>query len=402
MRPDLASAPCPARHGPDVWADLGVRPLINAAGYMTRVGNSVQEPEVIRAMAAAASSYVALDDCQRAAGERIAAVTGAEAGYVVSGAAAGLTMAAAAVLCGSDANRMQRLPDVAEFPHEIIVQTAHRGPYTRCLAASGARVVAVGLPDVTFAHDLEGAVTEKTAGIFVDAAVSAGMPLERVIDIARRHELPVIVDAALALPPSSNLRSPIAVGADIVVFAGGKVICGPPGTGFVAGRSDLVRSIALQHQDTDQLAVIATECDSRHSVSESDDARRPYLGIGRGFKVGKESIAALMTALDLYAKRDHVAAAETWNQRTHRILRALEGRVAYPMALLEARNEEQPHRIRIRVGAERCYRLYRTLLDGEPALAVGAWHDSLYVVASTLGEGDEDRVVDALIRTLGR
>src|ERR1700728_618128 len=70
--------------------------IINAAGYLTRLGNSIMDPPVLRAMEEASRSFVELDKAQLAASDVIAAITGAEAGYVVGGAAAGLALAAAA------------------------------------------------------------------------------------------------------------------------------------------------------------------------------------------------------------------------------------------------------------------------------------------------------------------
>ena len=61
----------------------------------------------------------------------------------------------------------------------------------------------------------------------------------------------MIVDAAAELPPRANLRRFIAEGADLVVFSGGKAIGGPQASGILAGRADLIASVALQHQDMD-------------------------------------------------------------------------------------------------------------------------------------------------------
>ena len=49
-------------------------------------------PEVLAAMAEAAASFVHIDELQARAGEVLARATGAEAGYVTSGASAGLTL----------------------------------------------------------------------------------------------------------------------------------------------------------------------------------------------------------------------------------------------------------------------------------------------------------------------
>ncbi|MDQ3548548.1 MAG: hypothetical protein M3439_06970, partial [Chloroflexota bacterium] len=73
----------------DIYEQLGVRPIINARGTHTRLGGSLMAPEVLDAMRAAARSYVVLDELQERASELIARATGAEAGMVTGGAAAG-------------------------------------------------------------------------------------------------------------------------------------------------------------------------------------------------------------------------------------------------------------------------------------------------------------------------
>ena len=80
----------------DPYERLGVRRRINAAGALTRLGGAVMAPEVVEAMAAASRASVDIGELQDAASQRIAEATGAEAGLVTTGAAAALTLAAAA------------------------------------------------------------------------------------------------------------------------------------------------------------------------------------------------------------------------------------------------------------------------------------------------------------------
>src|SRR5215210_1358953 len=85
-----------------VYKDLGVRTVINASGTLTRLGGSRMAPEVLAAMTEAAASFVHIDELQVNAGRVIAEATGAEAGYVVAGAAAGLTLGTVACIAGLD------------------------------------------------------------------------------------------------------------------------------------------------------------------------------------------------------------------------------------------------------------------------------------------------------------
>jgi L-seryl-tRNA(Ser) seleniumtransferase len=97
----------------DVYARFGVRPIVNAVGYATRVSGSCPHPDVIAAMAAASASYIEIDDLLAASNRVIQQCTGAEAGIVTSGASAALTLAAAACLAGNNPEIMDRLPDTS-------------------------------------------------------------------------------------------------------------------------------------------------------------------------------------------------------------------------------------------------------------------------------------------------
>ena len=115
--------------GVDPLAELGISPVINGVGWYTRLGNSALHPEVVAAMNSVAGVYVELDELQAAASQTIARLTGAEAGHVLSGASASLSMAVAAVLAGADPRAMNLLPEVPSGRCEIVVQRAHRSPY---------------------------------------------------------------------------------------------------------------------------------------------------------------------------------------------------------------------------------------------------------------------------------
>src|SRR5207244_13543794 len=50
----------------------------------------------------------------------------------------------------------------------------------------------------------------------------------------------------------------------------------------------------------------------------------PHQGFCRGFKVGKEEIVGLVTALQLYAQRDHAAERRRWQGIVERIAAGLD------------------------------------------------------------------------------
>jgi L-seryl-tRNA(Ser) seleniumtransferase len=283
-----------------IYQDLGVRPVINAAGTLTRLGGSRMAPEVLDAMREAAGSFVHMDELQERAGAVIAEITGAEAGYVTSGAAAGLALAAAACVAGLDVAAMDQLPDTTGLRYEIVVQRGHRNAYDHAIRMPGIQFVEVGYlgyPGAggTMPWQLESAITERTAAVACPILDTPGtLSLPEVAEIARTRGIPVIVDAAAALPPRANLKRFIAEGADLVVFSGGKAIGGPQASGILAGRRDLIASVALQHLDMD----VRSQTWNRRDLIGPDGVRGvPHQGFGRAMKVGREEIAGLIVAL---------------------------------------------------------------------------------------------------------
>jgi L-seryl-tRNA(Ser) seleniumtransferase len=316
-----------ASNGPSVYDEMGVPTVINGVGTKTRVGGTLMREEAANAMREAATAFARISDLQAHASGLIAEVTGAEAGYVTTGAAAGLTLAAAACIAGDDPGVMSALPHAEDVPHEIVMPRAQRNSYDHALRASGAVIVDVGNSDRTLGPgstnlepwELEYAISEQTVAV----AYAPGDPtdLSMVVDVAHGNGLPVIVDAAGWLPPKGNLTRFVEAGADMVVFSGGKAVRGPQSTGIVAGRSDLIASIALQHLDMD--AVVDTWDPPTSLVDPTDLDGVPRHGLGRGFKVGKEELVGLVRALELFVEEDAVARAREWHRRAESIGDAL-------------------------------------------------------------------------------
>jgi L-seryl-tRNA(Ser) seleniumtransferase len=292
---------------------------VNGAGLLTRLGGSLMPPEVLEAMAQAARSFVDIAELQAAASRVIADATGAEAGLVTTGAAAGLTLATAACLTGLDPARMDRLPDTAGMPSEVVMCRTHRTGYDHAIRAAGARIREVGFNDRAAGAgvrgiepwELEAAITADTVAFAYAATPANEPPLADVVAVAKRHGLPVIVDAAAQLPPKANLRRFVAEGATLVAFSGGKAIRGPQSTGILCGPRDLIAAAALQQLDMD--VAPDTWRPPEAFIPRPALAGIPHHGLGRGFKVGKEEIVGLIVALQRYVASDvdaEVAARE--------------------------------------------------------------------------------------------
>lgn len=256
--------------------------------------------EVAEAMYEAAKSgwLVDISELLKKAGEKIAELCGAEAAFITSGATAGLTLSAAACMTGKDTVKMRQLPDTSGLRNEIIVQRGRFIDYSAAFRFAGARILEVGcsFPYIQSVdgngasivalgnrrEDIEAAICDKTVAIAETEsmlAVQKGkVELEDIVEIAQKHNIPTIFDAASELPPASNLSKFVSMGVDIVIFSGGKALSGPNNTGVILGNKELVEACALQ--------------------------AHPNMGIGRGFKVSKEDIVGIVVALERYVTQD--------------------------------------------------------------------------------------------------
>jgi D-glucosaminate-6-phosphate ammonia-lyase len=290
----------------DNLRELGLVPLINAQGPLTRLGGSAVSGEVANAMQWAVQYPVDIPELQAKASCVIASITGAEAGIVTAGASAGLLLGAAACMAGFDAVKMGQLPDTTGMKNEVICARSHRNSYDHALRAAGAKIVEVGVADRligTGVRDAEiwefrGAITEHSAAMFYLAKPDSRPSLPDIVAIAHDAGIPVLVDAAAELPPVANLRRFIEAGADLVVFSGGKAIGGPSASGILCGRRQLVGSALLQQLDLDYQSGEWTP--PRNLIATNELQGMPRHGIGRSCKVGKEQIVGLLTALNLF------------------------------------------------------------------------------------------------------
>jgi len=278
-----------------VYETLGVRRVINACSTATHLGGSIPDPRVMEAMEDAASWYVIMMELQDRAGEIIAKATGAEAAMVTAGATSSLQLGAAACLLrGSGLEEhsvepyerlqpidgpwkaiIQRVPDDLGARREILTQMSHRSPYEFAYEMVGGEVSHVGSSSGCTEEELEAGISERTAAIAFSAhREGRGIPLERTIEIAHAHDVPVIVDAAMAVLPRRRLSAYASMGADLVAISGGKQIKGPNDTGILCGTKELVEMAKLQAS--------------------------PFNGLGRGMKVDRTQIVGLLKALDIF------------------------------------------------------------------------------------------------------
>jgi uncharacterized pyridoxal phosphate-dependent enzyme len=362
----------------DIYDRLGVRKVINAWGTITTVGGSLMPPEAFAAMAEAGRSYVWMNELHEKAGQYIARLLGVEAAYISSGAAGGMVLAAAACLTGTDMERIWALPDTEGWANEIIVQRdpGHNYVY-QGMHYTGARLVHVGTPEEMTLDDIEGGLSDKTAAIMLYLDIRHQPSIRDVAPIAQRAGVPIIVDAAAEMPPRRNLTQPLADGADLIIFSGGKGLRGPQATGLILGRSALIEACRLNAS--------------------------PYSAIGRPMKVGKEDIAALVAAVEVFAARDEAEEMAEYQRRADRIVALLEGVPGITAQALPNDPRARPVVPRVYIDFAPDFGLTgrqvrEALLAGNPAIVIGEMSAGVSVAVLLLDEDWQVEEVGARLR----
>ncbi|MBY5650193.1 aminotransferase class V-fold PLP-dependent enzyme [Rhizobium leguminosarum] len=367
----------------DIRPSLGLRPVINVSGTMTSLGASIVVPEAISAMASILPHFVEINDLQRKASAVIARLTGGEAGFITASCSAGISLAVAGAITGNNLLAIERLPDVVPEKNEVLVQMGHvvsyGAPVDQAIRLAGGKVVLVGQATSTHRFHMENAITDKTAAaVYVVShhVIDYGLlNLKEFVEIAHAKGVPVIVDAA----SEYDLRIFLEQGADIALYSGHKFLGGPT-SGIVAGRKELVRHAFLQN-----------------------------MGIGRGMKVGKESIFGVMAALEAWENRDHAGIRERETGYLNLWKRTLDGRPGLT-ALIEPDPTNNPlDRLRLIVDPEQAHitawDLADALAKGSPPIIVRdheVEHRYFYLDPCNLHPGEETIVAERLAQELDK
>jgi uncharacterized pyridoxal phosphate-dependent enzyme len=362
------------------YESLSVSKKINAGTTYTALGGSIMHPEVIAAMHDASNSFVSMHELQLKAGERIAKLTKNDAAYITSGGAAGIVLSILALRTRGDLTSISRVIKNTAPESEVIMHVGHRMPYDPAVRLAGSRIVTIGNALQTFDWELESAITPHTTAIlYVAGTHLAGpvLPLETVIRIAHSHDVPVLVDAAAQLPPYSNLwHFTKNLDVDLVIFSGGKALRGPQASGLVLGRKQWIEAVRANGA--------------------------PFQRFARALKVGKEEIAGLTTAIEMYMTCDHEAELRKWNKvldfwwsELHKL-----SELVITREMINEAGQPVP-RIQMSFAEDVALTIVESLRDGIPSIEVV--HDSknrIWIGADCLQDGEELIVIERLKEVL--
>ena len=260
---------------------LEVKEVINCSGRMTYLGSSTLSDDVIKAMNHGAVNYFDMNELIRKAGKAIGQYAGADDAYITCGASSGMVIAVAAVITEGNACEIKKVPHVSTEKNAILIQTGHcidfGAEITQMISLGGGKATAVGSVNKCEKDLLDASLSERTAAVvYVKShhAVQDGMlSLTDVINSAESKGIPVIVDAAA----EEDFKKYIGMGADMAIYSGAKAFGGPT-SGCIVGKQKYIDWCYAQAK-----------------------------GVGRPFKVGKETIFGLYEAISEYAEKQSEA-----------------------------------------------------------------------------------------------
>jgi uncharacterized pyridoxal phosphate-dependent enzyme len=358
-----------------LYASLGVKPVINGVGVVTVLGGSIMPPEVIRAMEEASRYFIPLPELERKVGARIAELLQAPAAMVTCGAASAITVGTAACLSQGDPAKLRQLPNRDGIRFEVIQQKSHRSGYEHQMELCGAKIITVETR-----KELEAAISERTGMMFFlnKADPNGEVRVEEFVRIGQERGIPTMNDAASDATPKENLWKYTRQGFDLVIFSGGKALCGPQATGLLLGRKDLIEA--------------------------SFPAMSPYGGIGRGMKVGKEELCGVLAAVERYLKVDHAAEYRELNQRVESIRTALKSITAVRTErLVPVIANEVPH-VAVEwdesARGQTAQQVVEKLLSGDPPIHVQRPGEGKLLISVWMMRGDEHKTVGSRLREI--
>lgn len=236
-----------------------LRAVVNATGILlhTGLGRAPWPSEAIAAAKSIAEGYasVEVDLATGDRSQRVVAVekllqqlTGAEAACVVNNNAAATLLTLAAVATDREV--------IVSRGQLIEIGGSYRLPDV--MSSSGTQLREVGTTNKCRISDYENAIGENTAAMmrvhtsnFRVVGFTAEPSLNELIDLGRKHQLPVIDDigsgALVDFTRYGVTDEPVAgesikAGADLVLFSGDKLLGGPQ-CGIIVGRKQLVAKI---------------------------------------------------------------------------------------------------------------------------------------------------------------
>ena len=371
-------------HWNNIYEMVSAKPIINAIGSVTMLGGSTPIPEVKRAMDLADSSYIPLIELEEKAGKFLSDFIGVPAAYITSGAGSALTLATAAIMAGDDDKLIEQLPNTDGMKNEILIQKKHRYWYDRCLEAAGAKLIEFGSEIKTTEKDLEEAINAKTAGVhftmYEQNTDPNALSLEKTIEIAHSHNLPVLVDAAGQIYPLENFGKYVKMGADFQCIAA-KYLGASQSSGLALGTKDMIRKISKQ-------SFVGYE-------------GRRIRGIGRPHKVDRQEMMGVVAAVQNWLTMDHETRLSNIEEQSTTLINILSKCPYIEATMIDNTIGHQPFGVKISIKNHKLnvHDLVNLLKNGSPSIwtRVVGENDFIEIHMFGLKAGEEKIVGEKIV-----
>ena len=259
---------------------FNLKPVINVAGTMTSIGASIINKKSLKSVEVIHDKFIYMDQLQKLASQKISKRLKTEAAMVTASSSSALTESIAAIYSKDDLNKIYSLPKM-NGKKNVLVQKGHLvnygGEVEQAIKLSGASIITTGKRISCTEKDLKNSIEKNRNKILCALYVLShhcdeydSLDFKIFYKVCSKYKIPVILDAA----SESNMNYLSKFG-DISIFSAHKFMGGLT-AGIIAGKKELIRYINLQN-----------------------------LGIGRGFKAGKESILSSIFAIEDWYHRDH-------------------------------------------------------------------------------------------------
>lgn len=354
----------------DLFAELGIRTFINAAGTYTAMTASLMRPEAMDAIRQASHKFCMLDELQDKVGERIASMTHAEAAVVTSGAFAALTLGMAGILTGMDPQKVKSLPKLegTGMKTEVICQKGHAIGYNQAFTNTGVKIIMIETRE-----ELIKAINKNTAAMhFLHINADRGqIQHEEWVEIGKKYGIPTTIDIAADVPPVSNLWRFNDMGFHFVAISGGKALRGPQSAGILMGKKEVIAAARLSMPPRGET-------------------------IGRGMKVNKEEVLGMYVALESFMAIDHDQEYKMFEKRIDRIKSAVDQVPGITTVVNHPKLGNVTPTLNITWDPSKIKKdgnqLREDLRKGNPSIEVVGGKDNLSVTTWSMQEG-EDKIV---------
>jgi len=387
-----------------------LRRAINATGVIlhTGLGRAPLSEAAQNAIADVAAGYSNLQ-ADVGSGERmhrevhveglLRQLTGAEAAVVVNNNAAATVLVLNTLAAGREV--------VVSRGEMVEIGGAFRIP--EIISLSGCRLAEVGCTNRTHLRDYRKAITSDTAVLLVVhqsnyriVGFASQPPIEEVVALAHEHDLLCVHDLgsgalldlrAFGLPHEPSVPESLGAGADVALFSGDKLLGGPQ-CGIILGRTALLEAM---HRNpyyrtfrVDKLTLAALEGTLRLFLDQETLAE-------------KHAVMAMLTAsAEEIAARAETLAARLRQAGGDRLQVAVEESVSEVGGGSLAGHMLPTVVVRISSDDVPAGELAARLRAGEPPLFARVHKDAVVMDLRTVLPGEEDLIVTALGRALGR